>query len=125
MHLENNYASTWLRNGVLYAIYKEGVEINLYAAKLIMEDRLKLQQGKALPILCDIRGVRNFDMAAKRFFSTDGFALIKALALISNNPVSQVYSEMYIKGNLPSVPIDIFKNDTEALAFLSTFTELQ
>ncbi|PNW27285.1 DUF7793 family protein [Formosa algae] len=123
MHIENNFASTWVKGGVLYSIYKEGIDIHLTAAKLIVEDRLKLQNGIALPILCDIRGVRKFDMAAKRYFSTDGSALIKALALVSNNPVSEVYSKIYIKGNLPTVPMQIFDNETEALFFLNQFIE--
>ncbi|MGJ5641507.1 DUF7793 family protein [Formosa sp. S-31] len=123
MQLENDFASTWLKDGVLYSVYKNGVEIQLEAAKLVRDDRLKLQQGKAFPILCDIRGVKHFDMLAKRYFSTDGFVLIKALALISNNPISEVYSKIYIKGSLPSVPINVFKDETNALRFLNEYVD--
>ncbi|WP_299780527.1 hypothetical protein [uncultured Formosa sp.] len=123
MQIDNDFASIWIKEGILYSIYKDGVDIQLKAAKLIVNDRLKLQHGLIFPILCDIRGVRNFDISAKRYFSTDGLALIKALALVSNNPVSQIYSEIYLKGNLPSLPIKIFNNETEALQFLSEFVE--
>lgn len=121
MNFENDFASFWIKRGILFFIYKENVEINLPAAMQIVSDRLNLQKGKAYPVLCDIRGVKNIDMNARRYFETEGSVFIKAVALISDTPLSSVFSEIYVKGNTPPIPTKIFDQDTEALRYLSEF----
>ncbi|WP_338356907.1 hypothetical protein [Yeosuana marina] len=121
MNFENDFASFWIKRGVLFFIYKEDVDINLPIAMQIVSDRLKLQKGKAYPVLCDIRGVKNIDMNARRYFAAEGSIFIKAVALISDTPLSHIFSEIYVKGNTPPIPTKIFNEDTEALTFLSEF----
>tara|TARA_R110001592_G_scaffold42009_8_gene136718 strand:- start:490 stop:861 length:372 start_codon:yes stop_codon:yes gene_type:complete len=121
MNFENNYASFEIKRGILFFVYHEDVDINLSVAIQIVTDRLKLQQGKEFPVLCDTRGVKRIDMNARRYLATEGSVFIKALALVSDTPLSHILSEIYIKGNTPPIPTKIFNNETEALTYLSEF----
>ncbi|WP_111309843.1 DUF7793 family protein [Confluentibacter sediminis] len=121
MKVENNFASFWIKNGILFFIYNEDVEITLLAAKQIVSDRLQLQKGHTYPVLCDIRGVKSIGMDARRYFATEGSVFITAMALLSDTPISHIFSELYVTANTPPIPTEIFNNETEALDYLSTF----
>lgn len=119
MNFENNYASFGLKKGILFFVYKEDVDIDLSAAIEIVTDRLRMQKGKSYPVLCDTRGVKSIDMNARRYLSTEGSVFIKAVALVSDNPLSHIFSEIYVKGNTPPIPTKIFDNETEAIKYLT------
>lgn len=121
MNIENDFASFWIKNGILFFVYKNDVDIHLSAAVQIVSDRLKLQKGKTYPVLCDTRGVKSIDMDARRYFAAEGSVFIKAVALVSDTPLSRIISETYIKGNTPPIPTGIFNEDSEALEFLSEY----
>ncbi|XCF04812.1 hypothetical protein ABI125_08730 [Tamlana crocina] len=118
MNVENNFASFWIKSGILYFKYKEDVAIDLAAAMQIVTDRLQLQKGKSYPILCDTRGVKSIDMNARRYLASEGAIFIKAVALVQNNPLSRIFSEIYVQGNKPPIPIKICNGTDEALSFL-------
>ncbi len=119
MNFENSYASFGIKEGILFFVYKEDVDIDLPAAIEIVTDRLRLQKGKSYPVLCDTRGVKSIDMNARRYLSTEGSVFIKAVALVSDNPLSHIFSEIYVKGNTPPIPTKIFDNETEAITYLT------
>ncbi|WP_428743302.1 hypothetical protein [Tenacibaculum sp.] len=121
MNFDNNYASFGIKEGILSFVYKEGVDIDLPAAMEIVSDRLRLQKGKTYPVLCDTRGVKSIDMNARRYLSTEGSVFIKAVALVSDTPLSHIFSEIYVKGNTPPIPTKIFNNEAEGLNYLSEF----
>jgi len=118
MNIENNFASFWIQKGILYFKYKEDVDIDLAAALQIVTDRLQLQKGKTYPILCDTRGVKSIDKNARRYLASEGAIFIKALALVCENPLSRIFSEIYIQGNTPPIPAKICNDTKEALSFL-------
>ncbi|MFY0712636.1 hypothetical protein J1D01_03085 [Seonamhaeicola sp. NFXS20] len=122
MNLENNYASFWLKGGILFFVYKEHVDILLSDAMAILSDRLKLQKGKAYPVLCDIRGVRSIDMDARRYLAAEGSVFIKAIALVSDTPLSLIFSKIYVTGNTPPIPTEVHTTYDDAIRFLSGFT---
>lgn len=118
MNIENNFASFWVQSGILFFKYKEDVVIDLAAAIQIVTDRLQLQKGKSYPILCDTRGVKSIDMNARRYLAGEGSVFIKAVALVQDNPLSRIFSEIYVQGNKPPIPIKICNGTDEALSFL-------
>jgi len=64
---ENEYAKFWIRDQILFFEYKPDLVIDLAAAQRIVADRIKFQNEVAYPIFCDIRGVIDFDKAARLF----------------------------------------------------------
>lgn len=119
-YVENDYAFFWVNNDVLHILYKENVSILLDVAMRVLADRLHIQQGKPYPILCNITGVVDMDKDARRFFASEGSVLIKALALISTDPMSHIFSRVYLNDN-PPIQIKIFTEESRALEFLSQF----
>ncbi len=118
---ENEFVKYHFTNGVLHIVYKNDVSIDLNAGMQIVEDRLKMHQDRFLPVLCDIRGIKEVNKSARDYLAFEGSVLIKAVAFIVENPVSQMLSKYYIKTCKPPVPNQSFTNIDDALNFLNNF----
>ena len=122
-YFENDYTSYRFHNGILHIIYHQGVSIDLKAAMQIVKDRLSLHEGKTLPILCDIRGIKEINKSARAYLAMEGSTLIKAVAVIVEPPVSEMMSEFYIRTSNPIIPTKSFENLEDAMVFLGQFME--
>lgn len=120
---ENEYAEYGIENGVVRFIYKQNLTIQLAGAMKIVSDRLQLQNGKAYPILCDIRGIKDVTKDARSFLANEGSVLTKAVAFISDNPLSHILTDLYILANMPPVPTKVVSDELEGMEFLSEFME--
>ncbi|MFI1770561.1 hypothetical protein ACH5TX_02405 [Flavobacteriaceae bacterium MEBiC06459] len=97
------------------------MSIDLDAAIQVVKDRLLLHEGQFLPILCDIRGIKNINKSARAYVAMEGSTLIKAVAVIIEPPVSKMLSEFYIRTSTPQIPTKSFENKEDALKFLRAF----
>jgi hypothetical protein len=120
-YFENDYTSYRFHDGVLHIIYHEGVSVDLNAAVQIVKDRLLLHEGRHLPILCDIRGIKDINKSARAYLAMEGSILIKAVAVIVEPPVSEMLSEFYIRTSNPPIPTQSFEHMEDALEFLKEF----
>lgn len=120
-YFENDYTSYRFHDGVLHIIYHQGVSIDLNAAVQIVKDRLFLHEGRHLPILCDIRGIKEINKSARAYLAMEGSTLIKAVAGIVEPPVSEMLSEFYIRTSNPPIPTQSFEHIEDALVFLKKF----
>ncbi len=121
-NFENDYAAFKLQDGVLYVTYHRDVCIDLKAATEVVQDRLSLHEGQSLPVLCDMRGVKEVNKAARAYLAIEGSILIKAVAFIVEPPVTEMLSLFYIRTSAPPIPTKPFKNLEEALVFLEPYT---
>ncbi|AWX43628.1 hypothetical protein HME9304_00619 [Flagellimonas maritima] len=115
---ENKYAIYLLTDDLLHIIYKKGHYIDLKAAQVIVRDRMMVQEGKEMPVLCDIREVRMVNKPARDYFALDGSLLIKALAFLIDPPVTDVISAFYLGTHPHAVPTQSFSTTSGALGFL-------
>jgi len=115
---ENTFAVYLLTDDLLHIIYKKVPCINVKAAELIVKDRMELQEGKTMPVLCDIREVRNIDKAARDYLALEGSLWIKKLALLIYPPVTDMISAIYLDTHSQKVPTRSFTKKSEALAYL-------
>ena len=122
-YFENDYTSYRFHDGILYIVYHQGVSIDLKAAMQIVKDRLHLHEGRSLPILCDIRGIKEINKSARAYVAMEGSTLIKAVAVIVEPPVSKMLSEFYIRTSNPPIPTKSFEDIEDALSFLNEFLE--
>ena len=122
-NFENEYAEYGIDNGIVRFIYKQNIAIQLAGAMEIVSDRLKLQKGRAYPILCDIRGIIDINKDARRFLANEGSSLTIAVAFISDNPLSQILTDLYMLANMPPIPTKVVSSELEGLQFLSDFIE--
>ena len=115
---ENNYAIYLLTDDLLHIIYKKVPCINLKAAQLIVKDRMELQEGKPMPVLCDIRQVLNIDKAARDYLALEGSLWVEKLAFLIDPPVTDMISSIYLDTHAHKVPTQSFSNKSEALDYL-------
>ena len=120
-HYENEYAHFWIRNSILFFEYKPNIFIDLNVAQRVVADRVRIQNEKSYPVLCDIRGVVDSDKAARDYLAQSGSILTKAVSLVAHQKVSLIITSFYLKICKPSVPTKLFTTESAALAFLEAY----
>ena len=118
---ENDYASYKLADGILFITYNKDVILDLPAAVYVVKERLLLHEGRSLPVLCDVRHIKEVNKAARSYLSIEGSILVKAVAFIVDSPVSEMLSEFYLRTNTPTIPTKAFNNFDVALKFLNQY----
>lgn len=83
---ENSFAMYLLTDELLHIIYKRVPCIDLKAAQRVVQDRMDLQKGKEMPVLCDIRAVRMIDKPARDYLALEGFPLDQGIGLFDRPP---------------------------------------
>ena len=122
MFAQNKYARFWVEEKILIFEYKPDIFLNLRAAQTIVRNRLKLQNEKSFPILCDLRMVGESDKAGREYLAHEGSALAKAVALLVEPPFSQALGNLYINTTDPRIPTEVFTVRFHALNFLRHYT---
>ncbi|RPG30154.1 hypothetical protein [Flagellimonas sp.] len=115
---ENNYAIYLMADDLIHIIYKKVPYIDLKAAQVIVKDRMQLQEGREMPVLCDIREVRNINKAARDYFALEGSLWVQKLAFLIDPPVTDMISSIYLDTHAQKVPTRSFTKKKEALAYL-------
>ncbi len=118
---ENDYASYKLADGILFVTYNKDVVLDLPAAVYVVKERLLLHEGLPLPVLCDVRQIKEVNKAARSYLSIEGSILVKAVAFIVDSPVTEMLSEFYLRTNKPTIPTKAFNNVDLALKFLDQY----
>ncbi|MBO0340215.1 hypothetical protein [Flagellimonas profundi] len=122
---ENKYAVYLLTDDLLHIIYKKGPIIDLEAAQVIVRDRMMIQEGRSMPVLCDIQQVRMVNKPARDYLAVEGSLLVTALAFLIDPPVTDVISSFYLGTHLLPFPTASFTNKDQAMAFLTEQTKQQ
>ncbi|MCK0115100.1 hypothetical protein [Gelidibacter sp. F63206] len=120
MLAENDYATYEIIDGVVHVIYKN-VDLDISKSVRIVKDRLQLQAGRFMPVLCDIRAIQGIDKAARAYLSLEGSAFVNAVAFVVDSPISEMLSDIYLTTNSPIIPTKSFLNREEAIEFLNRF----
>ena len=116
--VENDFAKFSVENGVIHFVYKQGVELDLYAARQVVADRLKAQGNTSFPVICDIRGLKSVNKEARDYLAKEGSSKVSAVALVVGSPARKVMSNFYLSVNKPDVPTKLFISEQEALEYL-------
>ena len=118
---ENPYATFWIADGILYCIYKPKVVITFKVAHLVVADRLRFQNEKAYPVLCDIRGIIGSEKEGRDYLAQYGSSLTTAVALWANHTALNTISSFYVDINKPNTPTMLFTSQMKALNYLHQF----
>lgn len=122
-YFENTIAKIWIEDGILFFEYKPGTSITIEVAKKIVESRIEVQDSKAYPVFCDIRGITSSTKTARDFLANEGSILVKAMSALALEPVSAGIVDFYIHANKPRVPTKIFTSKYLALKFLEPYKD--
>nr|WP_315242627.1 hypothetical protein [uncultured Flavobacterium sp.] len=122
-YFENEFAVFWISEKILFFNYKPNVVIDLLSAQQIVADRIEIQDGRAYPVLCDIRGIIDSDKAARNYLAQHGSILAKAVGIIASDQksVSFFMISFYMKISRPQIPTKVFTDRSSALEFLKPF----
>jgi hypothetical protein len=65
--------------------------------------------------------VEEVDKPARDYLASEGSILLKAVAFIVGNPMSNIISYFYLKTTKPSIPTKAFQDVEEAKLFLEKY----
>lgn len=117
----DDYAHFWVEDGILHFVYKPNSLIDVEAARAVVRDRLRFQNGVSYPILCDLRLLKTANKAAREYLADHGCINALAVALLIEKEYSGTLSQAFINISNPSVPTREFTTVPEALDFLHNF----
>lgn len=120
LEVTNDYARFYINNGILHFIYHADIEIDVDAAKIIVHDRVKLQDNVSFPVLCDIRGLKSVNKTARDYLAKEGSVLTERVGLIVSSPAQKIMTNFYLMVNKPVVPTKVFISEEEAFQYLNT-----
>jgi hypothetical protein len=120
-NFENEFATYLIKEDIFFVDYKQGIVLNLESAQLVVADRIKMQNKKSYLILCDVRGIVDYDKDARDYLAQHGSALAKAVGIVVDQRMSSFMISYYIKISKPQVPTEFFTDRLAALEFLKTF----
>lgn len=121
MYYSNDYSEFWIEDGILRFVYRPNILVDRKAAEKIVRDRLRFQNEKAYPILCDLRNLRNVEKEGRDFLAQQGSILATAVALLIEPFFSEKLSQIFIETSKPKVPTSLFTSEMQALKFLEKF----
>src|SRR5690606_22172424 len=107
--IENIFALYTLNGGLLHIRYYQDIVINQDADIRIVEDPLRLKSGIYYPAVVDIRVVEEVDKPGRDYLAREGFILLKAVAFIVGDPMSDILSYFCLKTTKPSIPTKAFR----------------
>ena len=119
--IENDYARFYIKDGILFFVYKEIDNLDLDAAKKSVADRLALQDEVSFPVLCDIRGLKGADKTARDYLAREGSALTECVGLLVDSPALKLMTNFYLMVNKPQVPTKVFRTKEEAIGYIKDF----
>lgn len=120
-HFENEYIKFWIEDGILFGEYEQNLNIDLHSAKQIVKDRITFCRGKDYPHVLLITGIKNTSKEARDYFSTEGIANMKSMALLTNSPISRTIGNFFLFFNKPKVPTKLFTSRDEAIEWSKGF----
>jgi hypothetical protein len=122
--VENDYVKIWEYEGIVYQVFKPKTSITIDVAKKVIEDRLKVSNGKAMPIYIDIRNVISVDYRAKDYLAgKEGSKLLTAGAFLLDNNIMRLLAKVFCYIDRPPVPARWFNERQKALQWLEKYKQ--
>lgn len=124
VYYEGKFMNYEIHEGLIIAIYKPNVDIDLNAAKFSVEERINLCEGKNYPLLVDGTSVKSVSKEARDYFGSDmGSHLLSASAIYTNSLLSTYLANFLIAVNLvkSKIPVKLFTDKKKAIDWLKNY----
>lgn len=106
-------------NNIIHADYDNFVDITFQDAIREVEIALAVGKGEKVLSLINITDVKSIEQKARQYYSgPEAERAYKAVALIVNSPVSKMLGNFFIGLNKPTMPLQLFNTEQEAIAWL-------
>jgi hypothetical protein len=117
--VENAFITSWIEDGILFALYKKDAVIGLQAAKELVALRKNISKGASYPCLIYIKNIKAMSKEARTYFAgqeaTEG--IIKG-AFVTDSTFTMVMGNLFLTLDKPLVPSKLFTNKKEAIEWL-------
>jgi len=121
MATDETYADLTLIDGILHFVYKPIPCINLKIAQEVVAARLRFQEGKSYPVLCDLRAVGGADKQARDYLAGEGSLFTEAQAFLVESSYTQEMLIMYLGTSAVETNAQIFREVDPAINFLKQY----
>lgn len=121
-YIETETTILELREGYLYIAFKKDAEVELEHVIANKEAREKIQQGKKILVLGDIRKVWHISKAAQDYLASKEVTNLNiAMAILTSSLMTALLANFFIKFKKPATPTKMFNNEEKAIKWLLSF----
>jgi hypothetical protein len=109
-------------DGIIFWKYSPQIEIDIVIAKELVTDRLDYTNGKSVYALVDVTNIKSTTKEARDYLNAveGGLQGLSAGAFLSNNVVSTLVINLFLKISSPAIPAKFFTDKNEALTWLKS-----
>jgi len=111
-----------MKDGILIGTYEKDLHIDLDIARQIVEYRLAFTEGKTVPAMIFVSGIKSIDKPARDYLASEkGTVGLSATAIIAKSPFSRIMGNFFLKVNETGIPVKIFSSRITAEKWLRQF----
>jgi len=115
--VDNEVISVWKKDRIVFCEYKPNLYIDMEVAKLTVESREVGTNGMDLPVFVDVRNLRRVEEDARSYLaSEEAGENIKALAIIKEGFIVNLFANWYLKVDEPPFPTRLFTSSQMEMA---------
>ncbi len=122
IYFENEYIIFHIQNHILFIQYKK-VEIDIDEAIIILEDRLKFQNGITYPIVANVHDLISISHRARKYFATYSYQKTTSVAIVSNSFYLNLITNAYISMYTHDVPVKHFNDLSKAIEWTISISD--
>jgi hypothetical protein len=121
---ETSAANYYIENNILFMRAKQDAEFTLELTTEGIEARKKLQKGRKLPVLIDMRLAFDVSEEAREYSAREETTeLYLAMAILSGKSLAvRMMGNFFINFNKPAIPAKMFKKEENAIKWLKTYS---
>jgi len=121
-YIETETAILELREDYLYIAFKKDVIVELEHIIANKKAREKIQQGKKMLVLGDIRKIWHISKAAQDYLASKEVTNLNiAMAILTSSLMTVLLANFFIKFKKPATPTKMFNNEEKAIKWLLSF----
>lgn len=121
MSIDNEFLTTKIEDGILITEFKKGLVINLDIAQKLVNDRLKMQNGKSMPLLIIANGFKIDSHEARDYMKKEGLQGMTAGCFVVNNYFEKIVVNFFLAVKPPPIPAKMFTNYNEAIEWCKKY----
>jgi hypothetical protein len=118
---ENEWVRMEIRGHYFYTQFKPNTNLDLVAAKTIIQDAVTLAGDKIYPVMTDIREMPPHGKDVRDYFANDASDSSCSNAILVSSSISRILANFFLSINKPSIPTRIFTDPDKASKWLEMF----
>lgn len=113
----------YIKDGILFGECCKPFTMDLPTARILLENRLKLNKGKSYPAFFDFGTVEHSDSETRDFLLNEGSELLSAAAFITTNPAFRIFLNSVFLIYKTRMPMRVFSTKEKAVIWLKQYIQ--